>query len=488
MSLRNRLFLSHAAVAVLGLLVLSATVLVLLGDVQRNLRLQALGSVALNLARNARAITPTPDSLEALTDRLQRANRDRANTRALLINADGIVTWDSARANDASMLGQRISLTERPSGISLPTEIEAAHEYRDPQRRRWVYAAMPVENLLPTLASTRAWIAVGQPLRNGFIWNLLDDDMATPVLQALGLTMLLAAAVAAFASRGLARPIQQLAGGANAIAAGHYEQRVSPNGPAEMQMLARDFNRMAERVEAAQRSERDFLANISHELKTPLTSIAGFAQAIADGTATNAADTRQAATVIHDEAARLGRLVNELLDSARLESGAVTLRREQLDVNALARAVHERMRERAAKQGVNWLLTPAALPFVSADADRIIQVITNLADNALKHTPSGTINIETMVTANRVRVSVTDTGQGIPEGELPRIFERFFMVEKSRTRAAGGSGLGLAICRQIIEAHGGGIDARSKPGNGTTISFWLPTSTSDTAPSPHTGR
>jgi signal transduction histidine kinase len=283
--------------------------------------------------------------------------------------------------------------------------------------------------------------------------------------------LLFGAVAAALVARSIAKPIQHVSEAARAISAGDYSQRVKVDSPFEVKQLADDFNHMVERVKSAQQTERDFVANVSHELKTPLTSIQGFAQAIRDG---DASDTQHAASIIFDESTRLQRLVNTLLDSARIESGAAQMSKNSLDINDVASACVTKLQPRAQEAGLTLSAQLAGgLPKIVGDGDRLAQVLTNLIDNAIKHTERGKVTVETKAVKNGVEIGVSDTGGGIPPDDLPHIFDRFYQADKSRSGGKG-SGLGLAICKQIVDAHGGKIDAQSVMGLGTRVAVWLP--------------
>jgi len=267
---------------------------------------------------------------------------------------------------------------------------------------------------------------------------------------------------------------------ARRLADGDTSQRAPVSGPPEVRAMAESFNDMAAKVAATQQAQRDFLANVSHDLRTPLTSIQGFSQAIVDGVASDPESARRAAQIIHDETGRLHRMVESLLDLARLEAGSVTLERRPVQIDAIVRRVADSMAVRAKEQGVTLRTElPGELPPVSGDGDRLAQVFTNLIDNALGYTPlGGSVTLRAQRADGGLAVAVQDTGVGIPPDELSRIFERFYQVDKSRQRSAArrGTGLGLAIAREIIEAHGGKISATSTPGEGTTFTVWLPVS------------
>jgi signal transduction histidine kinase len=247
-------------------------------------------------------------------------------------------------------------------------------------------------------------------------------------------------------------------------------------GPREVQTLTRTFNEMTARVQASQKSQRDFVANVSHELKTPLTSIQGFAQAILDGTADTPEARQQAARVIHDEAGRMHRMVLDLLDLARLDAGIADFQRAPVDIPTLLDSVVEKFTPQARKTGISFQVQAPALPPLIGDGDRLAQVLTNLVDNAMKFTPGGSqIILSTLQVGNEIEVSVTDSGIGIPSAEIAHIFDRFHQADPARKGGEKhGAGLGLAIVKEIVQAHGGTISVRSAPGEGSTFTVMLP--------------
>jgi two-component system phosphate regulon sensor histidine kinase PhoR len=217
---------------------------------------------------------------------------------------------------------------------------------------------------------------------------------------------------------------------------------------------------------------RDFVANASHELKTPLTTIRGFAETLLEDDPPDAL-RRDFLTSIRDNTLRLQRMVEDLLDLSRLESGAWSARREEVDVIEVAGESWGDFRARADDAGVRFVLEGSGLAL--ADEQGLRQVFRNLIENSLRSTGrGGTIAVRARPEGGMVRVEVSDTGSGIPSRSLPRIFERFYRADTARARSEGGTGLGLAIVRHLIQAMGGEVGAESELGEGTTVWFTLP--------------
>ncbi len=228
---------------------------------------------------------------------------------------------------------------------------------------------------------------------------------------------------------------------------------------------------------------KDFVANVSHEIRTPLSMVQGYSEALVDDIASTPEERRELAQVIHDESLRMGRLVRDLLDLARMEAGYLEMNFQPVDVNALVSRVYRKFAALAKERQIK--LTKSAddpeLTLEEGDADRLEQVLTNLMDNALRHTPAGAaIALEaSRVSAAQgkwLELKVIDQGQGIPYEDLPYVFERFYKADKARKRetTGGGTGLGLAIVKNLVVAHGGTISVSSEPGAGTTFTIMLP--------------
>jgi two-component system sensor histidine kinase ResE len=221
---------------------------------------------------------------------------------------------------------------------------------------------------------------------------------------------------------------------------------------------------------------KDFIANVSHELRTPISMLQGYSEAIVDDIAESQEEKKEMAKVIYDESLRMGRLVNELLDLARMEAGHLQLTVESVDLTTFMNRIIHKFQGLAKDNGIQLSVDMVEeIAKISFDPDRIEQVLTNLIDNAIRHTPTGgSVQLRVSPDDKGILVEVTDSGSGIPEEDLPFVFERFYKADKARTRGRAGTGLGLAIVKNIIDAHRGHISVQSKLGQGTTFSFLLP--------------
>lgn len=299
-----------------------------------------------------------------------------------------------------------------------------------------------------------------------------QDILIQPLVRSACLGGIIAFILAIFLTRNIVRPLRALSSSAQQIAVGEFSEKVPETGPAEIRQVAEAFNRMTGEVTAAQQSQREFMANVSHDLKTPLTSIQGYSQAIIDGAAKNPAE---AAKIINEEADRLNRMVQELTDLARLQAGRLSMKMTALDVGEIVAAIGQRLTMVASRKNITLTVRTGPMPTIAADGDRLVQVLTNLIGNAIKYTPQGGhINVRTGVKNGGVEIVIQDDGMGIPPEDLPRIFDRFYQVDKARGPQRG-TGLGLAITQEIVLAHGGTIDISSEGANkGTTVTVWLP--------------
>jgi two-component system sensor histidine kinase BaeS len=268
-------------------------------------------------------------------------------------------------------------------------------------------------------------------------------------------------------SRSVVRPVRRLATASGRLAEGEAGVRVTPEGPRELRELAVSFNDMNAKLTKAQETEQAFLLSVSHELKTPLTSIRGYAEGIGDGTVKPDAG----ADVIGAESSRLERLVGDLLESGRMRKSAFTVHRDQVDLAAVADDVVRRYEATARDAGLTLLVNTEAGGGAVADHDRVLQVVSNLVENAIRCTPApGTVTITTAPAA----ITVSDSGRGLTSDDLPRAFERFYLYSRYGTDRPVGTGLGLAIVKDLTEAMGGTVSVSSAVGVGTAFTVALP--------------
>ena len=283
----------------------------------------------------------------------------------------------------------------------------------------------------------------------------------------VALTAILGLLGAWILSRSVAHPVRRLAEASGRLAEGEAGVTVTPEGPRELRDLAASFNDMNAKLTKAQEAEQAFLLSVSHELKTPLTSVRGYAEGIGDGTVQPA----DGAAVIGAESSRLERLVGDLLDSARMRKSAFTVRREAVDLAAVAQDVARRYEGTARDAGLSLNLKTEPGSAAVADGDRVLQVVSNLVENAIRCTPPpGAVTITTA----RGVVAVADTGRGLTGDDLPRAFERFYLYSRYGNDRPVGTGLGLAIVKELSEAMGGSVSVASAVGVGTAFTVALP--------------
>jgi two-component system OmpR family sensor kinase len=319
------------------------------------------------------------------------------------------------------------------------------------RRQLYSYRTIPHLGLLllrPTSARSAAW--------RPFLVDLLFAALAGAAF---------AATVSFLLARSIVRPIRRVAEATRSLAADERHEPLPSEGSSELVSLAQAFNQMAEQLAASREAERDFLLSVSHELKTPLTAIRGYAEGLAEGVF----EADEAARTINLEASRLERLVRDLLDLARMKRSEFSVRREDVDLAEIAREAVRR-HEVTAQQFDVVLHASGAETWVEADHGRLLQVASNLVENALRATPTG--GTVTVHAESPGRLVVSDTGPGIPVDDVQHAFERFYLYDKIGKERPVGSGLGLAIVKQLAAAMGGDVQVESGPA-GTTFSVSL---------------
>lgn len=460
-SLRLRLYLSYLLVILLTLGLAGLAFSLLLRGYRERLAVGTLREVVRPVQF---LVEGNPGRLRGMLGAIQLEARS-SDVVLWFLGADGRIVIDGSA--DQRYLNQTLAVPldsfRRPRDIYQGT-------VRTADGQEWLIVASPVSR--PSVRQQLGVVAVAAAIPKSAIGGPLQD--ITPYLLGAGGVGFVAALLTGFLlSRSLSRPLERMTEAASRVAAGDYAVQVPVEGPVEARRLAVSFNQMTAAVRRSQQTLRDFLANVSHELKTPLTAIRGFAQAMVDGTLADREGLERAARVIEAESRRVLHLVQEILDLSRLEAGQTQMLRSAVDVGELLRHVAEVFSLRAEESGVRLEVQADGAGAVRGDFDRLEQVFGNLLDNAFRHTPAGGLVRLTArpLTDGRVEIAVADSGEGMPPEALSHIFDRFYQVNGSPRR---GTGLGLAISREIVHAHGGEIRAESIQGVGTRFIVTLP--------------
>jgi len=346
-----------------------------------------------------------------------------------------------------------------------PLSDNQAHALLDPANRRY---AVVVDSI------TVGWL-VAPP--GASLPSVIDEQFATQQIKASwlisALSVILAALVSVLLARSLIAPLRRLGQATQRLAGGDYGTRVAATTRDELGQLARDFNHLALTLERNERMRRDMVADVSHELRTPLAILKGELEAIQDGVR---ALTPAALASLQAEVATLNKLIDDLYELSLADVGAMRYRMVSVDAAGLLASVCASFRERLTAQGLTLTLhIPDQAPTVHGDPQRLTQLFNNLLENALRYTDSGgQVRVTLQALAQDVQILVEDSAPGVPEELLPRLFERMFRVDPSRSRESGGSGLGLALAAHIVEAHAGSIEAQPCELGGLRIAVRLP--------------
>ena len=389
--------------------------------------------------------------------------------RIAVADRHGRVVGETRVAPDYAFFGE--AFRDRDGAIDF------RREGRRPPKRRSESGVVPIVdggNEIGTVAFTTAGpssLVRPDPQTSAIVDNV-NNFLLWAGLASAGAAIV----ISVFLSRRTLSPLRALQSAAERLGAGDLSQRVRIRRDDEVGEMAHTFNAMAEGLERAEEQRRSLMADVAHELRTPLANIQGYVEAMRDGLV--AADDATIDT-LHQQVLHLAHLVEDLRLLALAEAGALRLDPQPGRIGEVVRASVEAVRPRADSKGVALAVHEAGeLPLVAMDQARIGQVIGNLLENAIQHTPDGgSVTVHTEATESGVQVSVTDTGLGIPPDQTKLIFERFHRVDPSRARATGGTGLGLTIAKQLVEAHGGTIAAESTPGEGSRFTFELPRAT-----------
>ena len=473
-SLRAKLILAFASVTLLSLLVALVGFLYMIRQTEVNAARERIGQYVGPVALQVQEYAQVGASEQQLIDYLDQEAKV-LNVRFLLLAAD---SPQPTVLNDSSgqLTGKTLDLAHG-AGLHLNNSGPSGFAYvslqvAGTQQVIFQPAFGPAQIVQrPVLAQTEYRVLMAVPAEDlTAVWSAL----APRILVAAGAGLLLAVVLSLVIARSIARPLSRMTRASEEMARGHYQQRIEVKGSDEVGRLAAAFNGMAEQVGHSDQMMRDLLANVAHELKTPLTSIQGFSQALTEGAVHTPEEYAQAARIINVEAERMRRLVEDLLYLSQIESGQVRMEHEPVDMGMLLRDSLERVERRSLDGGKALVLDlQQGLPPVIGDERRLEQVVSNLLDNALRYTPrGGEVRLRASCVANRIEIAVHNTGSYIPPEQLSRIFERFYRVERARSGRNGG--LGLAIASEVVAAHGGRIEANSSPATGTEFCVRLP--------------
>ena len=469
-TIRSRIYVTLVAIVVLTLVVVGLISFLLLGGYQDRVD-------ELRLRELATAWGPELFSEEGEARNLDQLLQNWAVAPTLTGSLVGDLDVPVLGLTSSGEVVRAMEAGERFHGETLPIDLGQLDRTRvaqgqvttdDGERLTYVVTSLPPEEQQRQGLCCIAVALVGESR------SAILGDLAPRLLLAGGIALVVASLVGFLVSRSIYRPIQRVAAASRSVARGQLQQRVDVGGSQEAQELARSFNQMTEEVERQQTALRDFLANVSHDLQTPLTSINGFSQALMDDVV-RGDEQRNAYRIIEDESRRLLRLVEGLLDLSRIEAGQVQVESNPVEVASLLDHVGELFALRAQELDVNLSVLASDAGAVLGDWDRLDQVLGNLLDNALRHTPPGGDVQLSARTESRssVSIAVADTGVGIPEEAIPNLFDRYY--KSDRPGAQGGTGLGLAIARELVRAQGGEIRVSSEQGVGTTFHIVLTT-------------
>ncbi len=466
MGLRGRLILSFVLVIVICLLVIAASVTAMTGETLDRLAMARLADMALPIYVQARILVRGQVTFDQVWSNLEEQAK-ATGTCIFLADRDGTIIRQTSGSEESCAFPKNI-FPRKPAAAMR--SLRGTYTAVDGQS--YIYVAFPLSAIARFRdASGAEWMVLSTPRSAAMNITL---ELVRPLLAAGIIALVLSIILAVVMARSVYQPINRVKQAAVAMSGGKYDQHVPVEGPREVKELAESFNEMSDKVKSSQQTLRDFVADVSHELRTPLTSIKGFAQAIQDGTAQSKESLDRAAGIIEEESKRMIRLVNNLLELSRLESGQIELKKEPVDLKEVIQQCQEVCAMRAEEKQIFLVTDLEPLPRVLGDIDRLEQIFGNLLDNALKHTPKeGAVTLRGRhITAETVEISVIDTGPGIAKELLPHVFDRFYRGPGAEERS--GTGLGLAISRQIALAHGGDIKVGSTSGRGAEFTVRLP--------------
>ncbi|HEX7102996.1 MAG TPA: HAMP domain-containing sensor histidine kinase [Nitrolancea sp.] len=488
-SLRARILISHLAVIMLVFSLTFVVAFIPVRNVQTHLEIRRLEDYSAPVVVQTGFALNRPALMSSVNDILD-IQAKQLKVRLILLDQRGEVLHDT-KSNDPLSAETKKRLYQASLQLLVRVENEGTLN-RLTQQDRDIYVGK--------IGGQRALITIVSQVEGRYVAIIaptsapLFRELILPLLLALGIALLGAVIATVFLSRSIALPITRLTRAADGITGGDLNRTVPEQGNGEVGQLVHSFNEMIRRLRITYESQRRLLANVAHELRTPLTSIQGYAQGLSDGIFETEQQRKEALETIGHESERVNELLIQILELARLESGQSGPQRHEIDVDDIVARVLRRHRVEASTSGVELIGPVSGARTIVADEAMVDQAIDNLVRNAIRHTPDGgsvAVGLATTRDAERnaagIRISVTDTGSGIPEDAIPHIFDRFYRAnghDTSNTRFQSGFGLGLAIVREIAVNHGGTVNVTSEIGKGTTFTIDLPSGQTRQTPIP----
>ncbi|RYL92312.1 HAMP domain-containing histidine kinase [Sporolactobacillus sp. THM7-4] len=401
--------------------------------------------------------TTMAESNDTFSQSMLRAFAKFSNVKAFWLNADGKILALSEEGQPNVSFIRAADTRRLLSG--RPVEFRTS----DAQGNRFYVVGKPVK----TGQFTRSAIYIVSSMKKA------DDSLQRLrnllMLSGLG-AFLLASGMILITSKLLSSPLLQMQKMTEKMAGGNWDTRLQIRSHDEIGMLGHSINDLAASLQRYRDTRQAFFSNISHELRTPVTYLQGYARVLADGLVDSDKERRQYLSIIYQESVRLGHLINDLFDLSKMEEGQITLTMEWLDLKEIIQTSVQKVKLKAEKKRLSLQMDlHDSVPLIRGDRKRMEQVLLNLLENAIRYTEKGIIRVQLVRHKETIVLSISDTGMGIPKDELPYIFDRFYRVEKSRARKYGGTGLGLSIVKKYVELQGGSLEVDSEPGRGSVF-------------------
>ena len=448
-SIRFRLWVSYVLIIFVVISIAGGAVLVYLirnpVETRRETQRLRLVSKLIQDRINFNLITNKEVTPHQIEENIKRTDRT-LNTRIVVFDPQGVIVLDSRESFSSNL----------PSFESIQqNSLKTLPRFRTQNGTVWLF------NL--TRINGGYFLMVTSPIPKVRVLNVFRDEFIVPFGRGILVGIILSLLFAIWISRWVSKPLQEMVRSAKSIAAREFHE-VPLEGPTEVKELAIALNEMNDQIQAGERSQRDFIANVSHDLKTPLTSIQGFSQAILDGTINSKDELMHAAKVINDESTRMHSMVMDILELAKLDSKVEKYYEEDIDLVVILERIIEDLSNEAKRKSILIRKEFNTLPVIKGDSDRLFLALYNLVDNAIKYSrENGEVIIRANSANNILKISIFDSGPGIPDDELERVFERFYQTDKSRQGGkTRGVGLGLTITKEIISIHHGDAYAMNR--------------------------